>query len=100
MVRTNAWSPDAVEHDSEFDAPKGTHSPVRPSLHPCPGCNHTSARLLFALPTVPVSCCTLWPSRTAAEHCATGRIDLAACRACGLVFNSAFDPTLVEYDTD
>lgn len=55
---------------------------------------------MFEMPKVPVSCCTLWPNRLAAQQCATGRIHLAACPACGLVFNSAFDPKLVEYDTD
>jgi SAM-dependent methyltransferase len=52
---------------------------------------------MFEMPKVPVSCCTLWPNRRAAQNCATGCINLAACPACGLVFNSAFDPNLVEY---
>lgn len=101
MALPNTWSPGAAEYEVEGDVTERTHfNAAQPRLHSCPGCNDTRAQSMFEMPRVPVSCCTLWPNREAAQRCATGRIHLAACSACGLVFNSAFDPNLVEYDTD
>jgi SAM-dependent methyltransferase len=101
MVRPNTWSPDAVGCEAESDSSRRTQCNVaQPILHSCPGCGHREAQSIFEMPKVPVSCCTLWLNRMAAQHCGTGRINLAACPACGLVFNSAFDPRLVEYGTN
>jgi hypothetical protein len=45
-----------------------------------------------------VHCNVLWPTAAAAAAAPRGAIRLAHCDGCGLVFNSAFEPSLVTYD--
>jgi SAM-dependent methyltransferase len=47
---------------------------------------------------VPVLCGSLWETREAAMATPTATLDLAVCGACGHVWNSTFDTTLVGYD--
>lgn len=63
----------------------------------CPVCAHTDPLPLVSLGEAPVFCNVQWPSRRDALQAAKGEIELAACRRCGHVFNTAFDPTLVAY---
>jgi hypothetical protein len=49
------------------------------------------------LPRVPVYCNVLLPTPSEARNVARGDLTLAICRKCGHVFNTAFDPRLVDY---
>lgn len=64
----------------------------------CPLCAAASAHVFFELGSVPVHCNILWPTAEAAKGARRGRIRLALCSGCGLIFNAAFDASLVTYD--
>lgn len=51
-------------------------------------------------PLVPVFENAMHRTRAAARHAAVGRLAIRLCRTCGFVFNDAFDPALVAYDTN
>ena len=51
------------------------------------------------MPSVPVNSITLWPSRESALQCPAGAIQLAFCLECGAIYNQAFDPAALHYDT-
>jgi hypothetical protein len=61
-------------------------------------CGGAAGKAFFESPGVPVHCNVLWPSALAAKTARRGDIRLAFCPDCGLVFNQAFDPSLVTYD--
>ena len=63
----------------------------------CPACEAGRLSAFLELPAVPVHCNLLWPDRQAALAAPRGDIRLGFCQACGLVYNTAFDPALVEY---
>ena len=50
----------------------------------------------FWVKSVPVQCSTLWPTREEAQRCPVGDIRLSLCGVCGLIYNRAFDPALLE----
>jgi SAM-dependent methyltransferase len=64
----------------------------------CPSCGAEGAQPFYEAERVPVHCCQLIPTREAALKAAVGRLRLTFCEGCGLVRNSAFDPTLIDYD--
>ncbi len=47
---------------------------------------------------LPINCIALWPDRQRALECATGQIELAFCRSCGVITNTAFEPGRIAYD--
>lgn len=49
------------------------------------------------IPRVPVYCNVLWPDREQALAAAVDEMRLRRCRACGHVFNAAFQPELMAY---
>ena len=63
----------------------------------CLACGAAEIDRFLNLPAVPVFCNVLLPTETEARGAATGDLDLGICRACGHVFNLAFDPELVKY---
>ena len=63
----------------------------------CPCCAATDGRIFHAVPSVPVYCNVLFPSEDAARRAPVAALRLAACPACGFVWNDAFDPALVDY---
>lgn len=63
----------------------------------CPLCGSTDFETFFTLPRVPVICNQLWPNDAAARAAPTGAIDLAVCRSCACIWNSAFDPERMRY---
>lgn len=63
----------------------------------CPACGAPGARTVLEQGRVPVNSCLLLDSRAQAAAFPTGDIRLAHCRACGFLFNAAFDPALIEY---
>lgn len=73
-----------------------TDRPYRP-LDRCPVCGHAAGDPVFAADRVPVLCNVLLPSAEEARRARTGAVDLVLCPSCGLLWNAAFDESLVEY---
>jgi SAM-dependent methyltransferase len=63
----------------------------------CLACDRGSLEPFLDAGEVPVQVGVLWASREAARNCQRGAMHLAFCRSCGLVYNTAFDPTRVDY---
>ncbi len=71
---------------------------TRSTQRPCPVCENARTEVFIEIPSVPVLCNVLWPSRAAALAAPRGALYLTFCPACGHVFNAAFDPALITYD--
>lgn len=67
--------------------------------HACPVCGHGGATALAELRDVPVHPNVLWDSRDAALAAPRGDLVLAYCPDCSLIWNVAFDPEVLAYDT-
>jgi SAM-dependent methyltransferase len=63
----------------------------------CPVCDASGAERFLFRASVPVHQNLLFPTPQAARAMKRGALDMRACRACGFVFNAAFDPALVDY---
>lgn len=68
-----------------------------PERERCPVCEDGRLSVFLDVPAVPVHCNLLWPDRESALAAPRGDIRLAFCDTCGLVYNTAFAPALVEY---
>lgn len=66
----------------------------------CPACGTTISSTVVEIEQVPVYCNVLWPDRESALGARRGDIHLGFCGQCGLIHNTAFDPTLVEYSVE
>jgi SAM-dependent methyltransferase len=64
----------------------------------CTVCDAAAHQPILDLPSVPVFCCVLWPTREAALAAPRGDIKLGFCTACGMIRNVTFHPELVEYN--
>ncbi len=69
------------------------------TVQPCPICGGHHAEKFFSLSAQPVLIGVLWPDADSARSCKKGDIDLAFCPDCGFIWNTAFDPSLIEYDS-
>lgn len=63
----------------------------------CPVCGTKAGPSFFDLCQVPVFCNVLWDSKEHAANAAKGDVELVCCKGCGLIYNSAFDASKVEY---
>lgn len=63
----------------------------------CPACSNSQMMVFFEVENVPVFCNVLWPSRAEAIAASRAPIRLAYCHQCGLIYNIAFKPQLIEY---
>ena len=63
----------------------------------CPCCGSSDIRIFHRASGVPVNSVLLLPNREEALSFPTGDIDLGFCRSCGFIYNTAFDPALLEY---
>lgn len=63
----------------------------------CPVCYHSEMIVFFEVESAPVFCNVLWPSRAEALAASRAPIRLAYCHECGLIYNIAFAPQLMEY---
>lgn len=63
----------------------------------CPACFNSQMTVFFEVDNAPVFCNVLWPSRAEALAACRAPIRLAHCHQCGLIYNIAFDPQLMEY---
>lgn len=66
----------------------------------CPVCVQGRLEPLIRLPDVPIMSTAFHGDRDAALAAPRGDLDLALCRTCSLVWNTAFDPASVEYTPD
>ena len=64
----------------------------------CPACEEHGPRPFLELDSAPIFCNLLSPTPEAARALRRGRVDLCLCRACGLIYNAAFDPGALEYE--
>ena len=67
-------------------------------LNACPICDSRDAALFASQFGLPVMMHRLYDSRAAAQACERGDLELWQCRACGFVWNRAFDPAVMRYD--
>ncbi len=63
----------------------------------CTACGAATVRSFVQITDVPIHCNLLWPDHDSARRAPRGQITLSFCSTCGHVFNSAFDPSLMEY---
>ena len=63
----------------------------------CPICESTNHSLLISISQVPVHCNLICDQYSDALNVAKGDIDLTVCKQCGHVFNSDFNPALMQY---
>lgn len=63
----------------------------------CPVCDRGELSAFFEVTGVPVFCNVLHETRAAAVDAPRGDVRLGFCAACGMIFNTAFDPARVEY---
>ena len=63
----------------------------------CPVCDNPATSLFLSIDRAPAHIGVLWETREEALACPTGRIDLCYCGRCGFVFNTSFEPKLMEY---
>ncbi len=63
----------------------------------CTVCGSSGVMDVVDIPDVPIHCNLLYPSRESALGAPRGSIRLSYCPTCGHVFNSDFDPRLMEY---
>ncbi len=77
-----------------------SQQPVNATEYPdrsCPVCHYDSLSIFFEACDLPVHCNILWESRELALRAPQGNIVLGLCGTCGMIYNVAFDPTLMEY---
>lgn len=63
----------------------------------CPVCNSADIYKFFSFADLPQFCNVLWGSKEEAEKCGKGDIDLAFCKNCTFIWNTAFDPSKLDY---
>jgi len=68
-----------------------------PSPVPCTACGATTVNSVVAIRSVPIHCNLLWPTHEEALKAPSGDITLGFCTTCGHVFNTTFDPAVMEY---
>jgi SAM-dependent methyltransferase len=64
----------------------------------CPACRTAVSDCFLEIRSVPVNCSALWADRNSAIESRKAAIELVFCRMCALIFNSIFDPKLMNYD--
>lgn len=66
----------------------------------CPVCRAPAGVPFVEMERVPVFCNVQWPTREEAAAAARGDIRLVFCDECGMIWNTAFEPGLVEYEAE
>ena len=83
------------------DRDSATMSALDTTTEPaCPACERQGSFVFYEVRGVPVHHVKLVSSRAAALTCPKGDIRLHFCHACSFIWNAAFDPARVSYDTD
>ncbi|MGE5497483.1 MAG: hypothetical protein ACM3Q2_05405, partial [Syntrophothermus sp.] len=63
----------------------------------CPGCAGRSLELFYEVENIPVNSVVVIKSREEAVGYPKGDLKLAFCNDCGFIFNTAFNPSKMEY---
>ncbi len=63
----------------------------------CPVCAAIETRVFLVVSRVPIHCNVPCPTRGAAVRAPRGDIRLTLCEGCGHIYNSVFDPSLMDY---
>lgn len=66
----------------------------------CPACSHPSTAGFLRLEGLPLHCNVLLRTRELARQYPRGDVVLAFCQGCGLIYNLAFEPELMNYSTE
>ena len=66
----------------------------------CSACLSEDTRIFYEVEGVPTQQVTLMRTREEALACPSGDLRLAVCNSCGFIWNSAFDPALLDYQGD
>lgn len=76
-----------------------TRTPYEPMTETfsCRVCTSHNTTDFLAIRNVPVHCNLLWPSESEAKNAPRGDLRLSFCNDCGHIYNTAFDPALMEY---
>lgn len=64
----------------------------------CPVCESRARSTVIELGAVPALCNVFWSTRELAREAARGPVELELCGDCGMMWNSAYDPSIVPYD--
>lgn len=67
------------------------------AVNKCPCCDSTSVEVFHRARRVPVNSVLALKTKQEALEFPTGDIELGFCGACGFIYNTAFDPKLLEY---
>ncbi len=70
---------------------------ARPQTLPCPACGGTEPYEFYRVQQIPVQSTLRFESAAAALACRRADLRLRFCQDCALIWNVAFDPSLVEY---
>ena len=65
----------------------------------CPVCAMPTEPAFISL-EVPINCSTLYPSREVAQAATKGTVALTFCRGCATIFNSEYEPALLQYNSN
>ncbi len=65
----------------------------------CPICNSTELVPFLVLDNLPIQIGTFYPTAEKAQAAPKGSLSLTGCGRCGHVFNQAFDPERMKYET-
>jgi cyclopropane fatty-acyl-phospholipid synthase-like methyltransferase len=74
--------------------------PNEDARNECPACKTAGSSVFFEMPSVPLFCNVLLPDVDSSVSVPRGDISLSFCPACGLIFNSAFDAELMNYEVE
>lgn len=66
----------------------------------CIACSSPATSATVSVRHIPIRCNVLWETREQAVAAPRGDVELYFCRACGHLYNAAFDPLLMEYTAD
>ncbi|MEM8947853.1 MAG: class I SAM-dependent methyltransferase [Pseudomonadota bacterium] len=86
--------------ERRIDAVQAFANTVTVSGRCCSACMSEDTRIFYEVEGVPTQQVTLMKTREEALACPKGDLRLAVCNACGFIWNSAFDPALLDYQGD
>ena len=86
--------------DQDIDITQQFAETVTVSGTTCSACGNGNTRVFYEVLNVPTQQVTLMRTRDEAKGCKRGDLRLAVCNECGFIWNSAFDPSALDYQED